>query len=45
MNIWTGGRKWAMEDQIQKEFYEAYKWLDLLFFIKLKRLKWAGHVQ
>jgi hypothetical protein len=28
-----------------KELYELYKNLDLVTFVKLKRLQWAGHVQ
>jgi hypothetical protein len=28
-----------------KELYELYKDVDLVTFIKLKRLQWAGHVQ
>jgi hypothetical protein len=28
-----------------KELYEAYKELDLVTFIQLKRFQWAGHVQ
>jgi hypothetical protein len=28
-----------------KELYELYKDADLVTFIKLKRLQWAGHVQ
>jgi hypothetical protein len=33
-----------MEDE-NKELYELYKNVDLVTFIKLKRLQWAGHVQ
>jgi hypothetical protein len=28
-----------------KELYELYEDLDLVTFVKLKRLQWAGHVQ
>jgi hypothetical protein len=28
-----------------KELYELYKDVDLVTFIKLKRLQWAGHIQ
>jgi hypothetical protein len=35
--------QWRM--RYNKELYELYKDVDLLTFIKLKRLQWAGHVQ
>jgi hypothetical protein len=35
--------QWRM--RYNKELYELYKDVDLVTFIKLKRLQWAGHVQ
>jgi hypothetical protein len=31
--------------RVNKELYKLYKEVDLVTFIKLKRLQWAGHVQ
>jgi hypothetical protein len=35
--------QWSI--RYNKELYKVYKELDLVSFIKLKRLQWAGHIQ